>query len=149
MRDGGGVGRSLRGGRLFPAPLALTGPNKDTLAMETLIYFLFWAAVIFLMMRFGCGSHIMGHRHGGGRSGSGTSTTGSGGLRWEPPEKDVDPVCGMTIETAAAKSAVHDGTVYYFCSQVCREKFEANPAAYLKKTAESSQPAEHSHEHRH
>ncbi len=117
--------------------------------METLIYFLFWAALIFLMMRFGCGSHIMGHRHGGGRSDSATSTSGSGELRWEPPEKDVDPVCGMTVETAAAKSAVHEGTVYYFCSADCREKFEAAPVTYLKKTTEPSPHAEHSHEHHH
>lgn len=116
--------------------------------MESLLYFLLFGALIALMMRFGCGSHVMGHRHGGG-SGSGGSAAKSGGLRWEPPEKDVDPVCGMTIETAAAKSAVHDGTVFYFCSADCREKFENAPAAYLKKTTESSQPTEHSHEHRH
>ncbi|MEK7246694.1 MAG: YHS domain-containing protein [Pseudomonadota bacterium] len=117
--------------------------------METLIYFLLFGVVFFLMMRLGCGSHVMGHRPGGGRSGPGASTAGSGGLRWEPPAKDVDPVCGMTVETATAKSAVHGGAVHYFCSQVCREKFEANPAAYLKKTTEPSPPAEHSHEHRH
>lgn len=55
----------------------------------------------------------------------------------------------MTVETAVAKSAVHAGTVYYFCSPVCREKFEAAPATYLKKTTEPSQHAEHSHEHHH
>ena len=117
--------------------------------METLIYFLLFGVGIFLMMRLGCGSHVMGHRHGGGQSGSGASTAGSGGLRWEAPEKDVDPVCGMTVETAAAKSAVHGGAVYYFCSQVCREKFEDAPATYLKKTTEPSPHTEHSHEHHH
>ncbi len=117
--------------------------------MESLLYFLLFGALIALMMRFGCGSHVMGHRHGGGQSGSGESTSKSGGLRWEAPEKDVDPVCGMTVETAAAKSAVYDGTVYYFCSTDCREKFENTPAAYLKKPAETSQPAEQSHEHHH
>lgn len=117
--------------------------------METLIYFLLIGVGIFLMMRMGCGSHVMGHRHGGGRPGSGASTAGSGELRWEPPAKDVDPVCGMTVETATAKSAVHGGAVHYFCSQVCRDKFEANPAAYPKKTTEPSPPAEQSHEHHH
>jgi YHS domain-containing protein len=111
--------------------------------METLLYFLLSAGVIFLMMRVGCGAHVMGH--GGGRSASGASASG-GGLRWEPPEKDVDPVCGMTVETATAKSAVHDGTVYYFCSPACRDKFEAAPAAFLRKTTEPSQQTEHSHE---
>ena len=31
--------------------------------MQTLMYFLFWGTFIFLMMRFGCGAHVMGHRH--------------------------------------------------------------------------------------
>jgi YHS domain-containing protein len=117
--------------------------------METLLYFLFFGALIFLMMRFGCGAHVMGHRHGGEKSGPNPSPGGSGGLRWEPPEKDIDPVCGMTVDTASAKSAVHDGTVYYFCSTDCREKFETKPTAYPKKSTESPQRAESSHEHRH
>ena len=93
--------------------------------MESLIYFLLWGALIFLMMRFGCGSHIMGHGHGQhGAHGTGTSRD-QDRLRWVPPEKDADPVCGMTVETDRAKSAVHDGTVYYFCSSNCRDRFEA------------------------
>ena len=31
--------------------------------MQTLIYFLVWGIFIFVMMRFGCGSHIMGRGH--------------------------------------------------------------------------------------
>ncbi len=47
----------------------------------------------------------------------------------------IDPVCGMTVdETAAASAHVHDATTYYFCSTHCRAEFEANPAAYLKKS---------------
>ena len=77
--------------------------------MESLIYFLLWGALIFLMMRFGCGSHIMGHGHGQhGAHGTGTSRD-QDRLRWVPPEKDADPVCGMTVQTDRAKSAVHDG----------------------------------------
>lgn len=35
--------------------------------MPTYLYFLLWGAFFFVMMRFGCGAHIMGHghRHGG------------------------------------------------------------------------------------
>ena len=34
--------------------------------MSSIVYFLLWAGLIFLMMRFGCGAHVMGHRgHGG------------------------------------------------------------------------------------
>lgn len=29
--------------------------------MSALFYLLIWAAVIFLMLRFGCGAHVMGH----------------------------------------------------------------------------------------
>ena len=29
--------------------------------MSTLVYFLIWGGLFFLMMRFGCGAHIMGH----------------------------------------------------------------------------------------
>ena len=43
----------------------------------------------------------------------------------------IDPVCGMTVEEADAPArADHDGTTYYFCSNDCREEFEANPQDY-------------------
>ncbi len=32
--------------------------------MNSLIYFLIWGGLFFLMMRFGCGAHVMGHGHG-------------------------------------------------------------------------------------
>jgi hypothetical protein len=31
--------------------------------LETVLYFLFWAGLFFVMMRFGCGAHVMGHMH--------------------------------------------------------------------------------------
>jgi YHS domain-containing protein len=98
--------------------------------MEALLYFALWAGLIFLMMRFGCGAHVMGH----GRDQHGTqgkdAPRGSGQLRWVPPETDVDPVCGKTVHTHSAKSAVHDGSVFYYCSRECREQFEAAPHLY-------------------
>ena len=96
--------------------------------METLIYFLFWAGLFFIMMRLGCGAHVMGH---------GKSATANGGagsaidVRWTAPETDTDPVCGMTVQTRDAKSAVHNSHVHYFCSRDCRERFEAAPDSYL------------------
>jgi YHS domain-containing protein len=112
--------------------------------MQTLLYFLLWAGLIFLVMRFGCGAHVMGHGHGGPRPQKGGSSAG-GDVRWVPPEKDVDPVCGMTVETAKAKSAVHEGRVYYFCSADCRDKFEATPTSYVKGASAPAQPKEHHH----
>ncbi|MBI4482074.1 MAG: YHS domain-containing protein [Acidobacteria bacterium] len=34
-----------------------------------------------------------------------------------------DPVCGMYVADESAISQKHLGTLYYFCSSECREKF--------------------------
>jgi YHS domain-containing protein len=118
--------------------------------MQTLIYFLMWGAFIFFMMRFGCGAHVMGHGHGHRHDGTRPDTSSSaGGARWTPPAKDIDPVCGMTVETAGAKSTVYDGHVYYLCSQDCREKFEASPRSYTSGATSSPHTMELSREHEH
>lgn len=93
--------------------------------MESLIYFLVVAGLFLLMMRFGCGAHVMGggHRHGG----PGYSDQEGG---QKPPARATDPVCGMTVETASAKPSLHHGRAYYFCSAACRDKFEASPETY-------------------
>ena len=101
--------------------------------LQNILYFAIWAGFIFLMMRYGCGAHIMGHGHH--HDGTGSNDHGDGNVRWVPPDRAVDPVCGMTVQTVGAKSAVHDGDVYYFCSQDCRAKFEATPASYVKMAA--------------
>jgi Cu+-exporting ATPase len=47
-------------------------------------------------------------------------------------EKDV--VCGMQVDPArAAGQSVHDGKTYYFCSVVCKRKFDANPQQYVQR----------------
>jgi YHS domain-containing protein len=128
----------------------------DFLNMDTLLQFLLIGGVFFLMMRFGCGSHMgRGGKHsrnakttgGGGCCGSGGKHAGKSKhqhvavakqeqLPQErqlsgPPEKDTDPVCGMEISTETAKPSFHDGLVYYFCSTKCRDAFEASPLKYL------------------
>ena len=67
--------------------------------MEALLYFALWAAVIFLMMRFGCGSHVMGHGHGNKHA---QGKPGNPGLGWVPPKKDTDPVCHKMVTTENA-----------------------------------------------
>ncbi|KST59984.1 haloacid dehalogenase [Methylobacterium sp. GXS13] len=43
-----------------------------------------------------------------------------------------DPVCGMAVDPHTAKHrAEHSGRPYYFCSNGCRTKFEAEPARYI------------------
>ena len=100
--------------------------------MEALAYFILWAGLFFLMMRFGCGAHILGHGHGNkAEKQDHQSGEPSSQLQWAAPETDIDPVCMKTVQTASAKSTVHDGQVYYFCSRDCRERFEAAPHTYL------------------
>ncbi|OPH83008.1 heavy metal translocating P-type ATPase [Nitrobacter vulgaris] len=55
----------------------------------------------------------------------------------------VDPVCGMKVEPATARYKLeHGGQTYFFCSERCRTKFEADPARYLNGNPQQ-QPAAH------
>lgn len=139
--------------------------------METVWNILLFGGLIFLMMRFGCGSHMFGrgskhnkdahasggdaHASGGGgccggggkqaeaspgEASAGEARTANDQLRWSPPERDTDPVCGKTISTDNARSSVHDGLVYYFCSGECREAFEASPFQYAGREKETASP---------
>ncbi|SFU96316.1 heavy metal translocating P-type ATPase [Halomonas korlensis] len=54
-----------------------------------------------------------------------------------------DPVCGMDVDPHATEHrATHANKTWYFCSAKCREKFEADPEAYMgdKPPAESAPP---------
>src|SRR5436305_4167690 len=49
-------------------------------------------------------------------------------LFWLTMRRGVtDPVCGMKVDRAKALTAEHDGHTFHFCSQHCRERFEADP----------------------
>jgi xanthine dehydrogenase accessory factor len=49
---------------------------------------------------------------------------------------EIDPVCGMTVDTAgAAHTAVHNGETYSFCCSGCQERFVADPAKFLRAAA--------------
>lgn len=44
-----------------------------------------------------------------------------------------DPVCGMEVnEKEAVASSLYKGRKYYFCAQVCKQKFDENPEKYIK-----------------
>jgi P-type Cu+ transporter len=52
-----------------------------------------------------------------------------------------DPVCGMTVDPALAKStAEHQGKTYYFCCEGCAGKFRAAPERYLNGKVAASYP---------
>ena len=52
-----------------------------------------------------------------------------------PAESKIDPVCGMTVDLAAARAAgltlEHDGETYAFCGRGCLLEFRDDPATYL------------------
>jgi YHS domain-containing protein len=53
------------------------------------------------------------------------------------PERVLDPVCGMTVDVAAAEAdgltAEYEGRTYAFCRAGCRRAFLEEPAAYAAK----------------
>ncbi len=44
----------------------------------------------------------------------------------------TDPVCGMDVVEDKARHADHSGETYYFCSEHCLRKFQADPSIYLQ-----------------
>jgi len=49
----------------------------------------------------------------------------------------IDPVCGMQVETAnAPASTTLEGERFFFCSDHCRERFEAHPERFAQPAAE-------------
>jgi Cu(I)/Ag(I) efflux system membrane fusion protein len=53
------------------------------------------------------------------------------------PAEHVDPVCGMTVDEGEARAAglvsERDGMEFFFCHEGCKERFEADPEAFLAK----------------
>ena len=49
----------------------------------------------------------------------------------ELPPHAVDPVCGMSVDIAAARFVSdHGGTKVYFCAAGCQRAFDSDPSAY-------------------
>lgn len=94
----------------------------DLESLKGLGWLLLWGALFFIMMRYGCGAHMMGgHRHG---ARAGPEGPASGG-------ETKDPVCGMGVDPkSAAAASVHGGRTFYFCSASCRDRFEKAPEKY-------------------
>lgn len=90
--------------------------------MDRLVSFLLFAAFFYLMMRFGCGAHMVhgshkDHEHEG-HSSAGQDT----------PAKD--PVCGMMVLHGQGYTEMHQGHELHFCSKQCLDKFDAQPQSY-------------------
>ena len=47
----------------------------------------------------------------------------------------LDPVCKMEVNPASAEAqSEYEGQTFYFCSQECKRKFDANPEQYIDET---------------
>lgn len=105
----------------------------DAESLKSLGWFLIWGGLFFVMMRYGCGAHMMG---GHGSHGNAS-----------PGEDTKDPVCGMTVDPhTAVAAAVQESKTYYFCSTSCRDQFEQAPEKYLGASTHSlRQQGEHHH----
>ncbi len=90
--------------------------------MEGLGSFLVFAVLFYLLMRYGCGAHMM---HGHGSHGD-SHDDGKGA-------KYIDPVCDKEVETAQGYGKMYQETLYRFCSRKCLDKFDADPELYLNK----------------
>lgn len=93
--------------------------------MNGLVSLLLFAAFFYLMMRFGCGAHMV-HGDHGGHAGHGSETgQGMGGSTAK------DPVCGMEVTSGQGYAKVHEGREYRFCSKEHLDQFDANPRRYI------------------
>jgi len=55
-----------------------------------------------------------------------------------------DPVCGMLIDPqSAVATREHAGQVFYFCSQECVDKFDADPHYYGHADPDEDDTKEH------
>jgi len=44
-----------------------------------------------------------------------------------------DPVCGMAVTASSSRPVRYEGADYYFCCAGCRQAFEQDPGAYVKR----------------
>jgi len=93
--------------------------------MEGLLWLLGFGVLFYVMMRYGCGAHMVHGSHQGHRHGEGS---------------EKDPVCGMTVAADTGYAKFHQGMRYVFCSKSCLEKFDAEPAKYLGQSAHGRTP---------
>ena len=90
--------------------------------MDGLISLLLFAGFFYLMMRFGCGAHMVHGKHG---------NHGGNAKEESDAVKHIDPVCGMEVDAEQGYGKMHKGQLYRFCSRNCLDDFETNTGQYL------------------
>jgi xanthine dehydrogenase accessory factor len=71
-------------------------------------------------------------RASGALAGSWVGTPATGSARQAEPGPAQDPVCGMTVSPDGRPVRYEDAD-YYFCCAGCRQAFEKDPGAYVKR----------------
>ena len=104
--------------------------------MDNLVWFLIYAGLFFIMMRYGCGAH-MAHGHAGHKGHDGQGHDHDNNMD-ALTVVAIDPVCGMHVDSDKGYSKMHEGTLYRFCSRDCLDKFESAPEQYIRSLAEGS-----------
>jgi len=98
--------------------------------MEGVFSLLLFAGLLYLMMRFACGAHMVHGGHGSHAGHQGDTSHGDGTVSL------TDPVCGMPVAANQGHSEVQNGREYRFCSRSCLDKFDADPGRYLSQKGE-------------
>src|ERR1035441_4301454 len=61
------------------------------------------------------------------------------GTAIEPNPGELDPVCGMKVDSKTAKNFFEfKGKIFYFCGKGCQEKFKSEPGKYLKPATQQA-----------
>ncbi len=84
---------------------------------SVILYGLFFV----LMMRFGCGSHLL-------HSIQKKRRKSEDGLKTR-----IDPVCGKKIGPHVGYALMYESTEHHFCSRQCLDAFESHPDRYIAK----------------
>lgn len=87
------------------------------------LWLLIFAGLIYVMIRFGCGSH-KAHASHGDQGQARHSIAGS--------DRDLrnDPVCGMPVSPGQGYVENREGRQFRFCSKQCLDKFDAELQRY-------------------
>ena len=113
--------------------------------MDGWIWIAIYAGLFFVMMRYGCGAHMMGHGHsqhgdedGHERHESHRAATGQYQAALKPPKNRVsgtfvDPVCGMPVPRDQGYGKMYEAVPYRFCSRGCLDKFDDDAERYVHK----------------
>lgn len=99
--------------------------------MNGLVSLLLFGVFFYLMMRFGCGAHMVHGDHGGDGGNGGHAGHGSGTGQGMGGSAAKDPVCGMEVQPGQGYTKMYEGREYRICSRKCLDQFEADPARYI------------------